>query len=66
MSYHSKAFLADRERLLEPDTVLRKGSRVWHQDEHTVHTVLVLPPPDYRTEAEIEAAEDEYLKSKGI
>lgn len=31
MSYNSKAFLADRERLLEPDSVIRTGNAKKHQ-----------------------------------
>lgn len=67
MSYNSKAFLADRERLLEPEPVRGTRSSRWHKDVIEQHAKLpVLPPPDCRTEEEITRAEYEYLKQFGI
>lgn len=66
MGFNSKAFLADRERLLEPDQVHGTRKSKWHQDQHTVHTVLVLPPPEYRTEQELQDIEDDHLAKHGI
>jgi len=66
MSFHSKAFLADRERLLEPEPVHGTRSTKWHQDQHEVHTIQHLPPPDLRTERELEEMENAYLRYKGV
>lgn len=63
MSFNSKAYLADRERLLEPHTVLIKGTR---RRYHEISKQLVLQKPDTRTELEIEAMEDEFLKQHNI
>jgi len=64
MSFNSKQFLADRERLLEPDFIIIKGSKVWHQPVITQHANM----PQYvkKSEEEILKMEDEYLESKGI
>lgn len=50
---------------LEPDDKVITGN---HKRYHEVkkHIVLPNPSPDFRTEQEIEAAEDEYLKKYGI
>jgi hypothetical protein len=51
--------------LLEPDERIITGN---HKRYHELKRELVktLPGPDTRTEAEIERAEDEYLKTKGV
>lgn len=50
---------------LEPTDKIITGN---HKRIHEVKKQIVMPnpSPDYRTEQEIEAAEDEYLKSHGI
>lgn len=66
MSYNSKAFLADRERLLEPDNIIRRGSQKWHKQIIVQHAKIAETKPDTRTEKEITDMENEYLKSHGI
>jgi len=66
MSFSSKAFLADRERLLEPDSIIIHGSHKWHQPVIVKQAKITEPKPDYRTEEEITRMEDEYLKNYGV
>jgi len=65
MSFNSAAYLAYHERLLEPDSVLIRGSQKWHKPIIVQHAKIAEPLPDYRTEEELERMEDEYLKMKG-
>lgn len=65
MSYSSKQYFAYEERRLEPESVIITGTRRrYHEIKRNV--VIVNPSPDNRTEAEIERAEDAWLKSKGV
>lgn len=66
MSFNSKQYLAYEERRLEPDSVLIKGNHRWHQPVVVKHAKITEPKPDYRTDAEIEQQEDEYLKTYGV
>jgi len=66
MSYNSAAYLADRERLLEPDSIIIRGSQKWHKPIIVQHAKIAEPQPDYRTAEDIERMEDEYLNSKGV
>lgn len=63
MSFNSKAFLVDRERLLEPDQELR-GTRRQHNE---IRKPVILAPPEREvSEYERNRIEDEYLKQYGI
>lgn len=66
MSYNAKAFLADRERLLEPDSVIIRGSQKWHKQIIIQHAKINDRIEDTRSEKEIEEMEDNYLRSHGI
>jgi len=66
MSYNSKAFLADRERLLEPDSIIIKGNRKWHQPVINVYQVAKNQQYEQLSEAEDNARQDEYLKKHGV
>lgn len=50
---------------LEPDDKIITGNQKRYH-EIKKHIVLPNPSPDNRTEAEIEKAQDEYLKRHGI
>ena len=58
MSYNGQRYLADRERLLEPDTVIITGTRKRYAEIKPVAYSKTLPND--------EEAQDEYLESKGI
>jgi len=62
MSFNSKAYLADRERLLEPDTVLIKGNRKKYEPIK-VPPMVVYP---VISEYEQNRREDEYLKKHNV
>lgn len=53
------------EQQLQPDDIIITGNWKRHRE---VRKELVLPdaPPDRRTEKELEEAQDEYLKLKGV
>lgn len=65
MSFSSRAYLAYEElRLQEPVRGTHRSK--WHKSKWEQHAKIVLPPPDLRTEAELEELETEYLKQFGI
>lgn len=66
MSFNSKQYLAYEERRLELDSFMIKGNHKWHQPVIIKQAKVLLPPPDMRTEAEITAMQDEYLKQFGL
>lgn len=69
MSYSSRLYQREEQmwvhQQLEPDDRIITGN---HKRYHEIkkHIVLPNPSPDFRTDAEQEAAQDEYLKSKGV
>lgn len=63
MGFNARAYLADRERLLE-ELVHGTRSSKWHKAVIVQHATL--PAPDTRTEDEILYREDEYLRLKGV
>lgn len=65
ISFNETAYEAWKQQQLEPDHRIITGThRRWHEVKRNI--VLPNPSPDNRTEAEIEKAEDEYLRSKGV
>lgn len=65
MGYNGQRYLEDRERLLEPDSVIIKGNHKWHQPVIVQHATVQLPPPDFRTEQELLDVENDHLRKHG-
>lgn len=64
MSFSSARYLADRERLLEPDSVIITGNRKRHAEIKREY--VITEPVPRMDEAADNEAQDEYIKWKQL